>query len=51
MVIIGAGIAGLSAASELFQNGVTDIVILEARDRIGELHYFKRCYNPNDGDM
>ena len=36
VVIIGAGIAGLSAASELVQNGVTDVIILEARDRIGK---------------
>ena len=35
VVIIGAGIAGLSAASELVQNGVEDVIILEARDRIG----------------
>lgn len=39
VVIIGAGIAGLSAASELVQNGVTDVIILEARDRIGK-HYY-----------
>ena len=36
VVIIGAGIAGLSAASELVQNGITDVIILEARDRIGK---------------
>ena len=36
VVIIGAGIAGLSAASKLVQNGVTDVIILEARDRIGK---------------
>ena len=36
VVIIGAGISGLSAASELVQNGVTDVIILEARDRIGK---------------
>ena len=35
VVIIGAGIAGLSAASELIQNGLNDIILLEARDRIG----------------
>ena len=35
VVIVGAGIAGLSAAAELRANGFTDVVILEARDRIG----------------
>lgn len=41
VVIIGAGIAGLSAASELIQNGCDNIILLEARDRIGMiLHLF-----------
>ncbi|ODV61574.1 polyamine oxidase [Ascoidea rubescens DSM 1968] len=35
VVIIGAGIAGLQAASELYHNGVKDVIILEARNRIG----------------
>jgi monoamine oxidase len=35
VVIVGAGVAGLAAASELRANGIDDIVILEARDRIG----------------
>ncbi|EHN00862.1 Fms1p [Saccharomyces cerevisiae x Saccharomyces kudriavzevii VIN7] len=35
VVIIGAGIAGLKAASTLHQNGVQDCIILEARNRIG----------------
>jgi phytoene dehydrogenase-like protein len=35
VIIIGAGVAGLSAASYLLQNGVTDVTILEARDQIG----------------
>ena len=35
MVIIGAGMAGLSAASHLIKNGITNVTILEARDRIG----------------
>ncbi|XP_063614600.1 spermine oxidase-like [Penaeus indicus] len=33
--IIGAGVAGLSAAQKLIQAGVKDIVVLEAQDRIG----------------
>ena len=35
VIIIGAGIAGLSAACHLNKNNVKDVVILEARDRIG----------------
>ena len=34
-MIVGAGVAGLAAASELRANGFEDVVILEARDRIG----------------
>lgn len=35
VVIVGAGVAGLAAANELRGNGFEDVVILEARDRIG----------------
>lgn len=35
VVIIGAGIAGISAASRLHESGFTDVIILEASDRIG----------------
>ncbi|XP_048395420.1 spermine oxidase isoform X2 [Stegostoma tigrinum] len=35
IVVIGAGLAGLSAAKKLLANGFTDIVILEASERIG----------------
>lgn len=35
VVIVGAGIAGLKAASKLFEQGVQNCVILEARPRIG----------------
>lgn len=35
VVIVGAGVAGLAAASELRANGFEDVVLLEARDRIG----------------
>ncbi|XP_014669381.1 PREDICTED: peroxisomal N(1)-acetyl-spermine/spermidine oxidase-like [Priapulus caudatus] len=34
-VIVGAGIAGLGAAQRLLKAGVSDIIILEAGDRIG----------------
>lgn len=35
VVIIGAGMAGLSAGIHLLQNGISDFKILEARNRIG----------------
>lgn len=35
IVIVGAGAAGIAAASRLIENGFTNIVILEAEDRIG----------------
>lgn len=35
VIIIGAGMAGLSAANHLIKNGITDFKILEARGRIG----------------
>lgn len=34
-MIVGAGAAGISAASKLMENGYEEIVILEAEDRIG----------------
>jgi NADPH-dependent 2,4-dienoyl-CoA reductase/sulfur reductase-like enzyme len=33
VIVVGAGIAGLSAAEHLFQSGFTDVLILEASDR------------------
>jgi spermine oxidase len=35
IVIVGAGLSGMSAAAKLMEKGFTDIVILEAEDRIG----------------
>lgn len=35
VLIIGAGMAGLSAANHLLQNGCNDFLIVEARGRIG----------------
>lgn len=35
VIIIGAGMAGLSAANHLIKNGLTDFRILEARGRTG----------------
>lgn len=35
VVIIGAGVSGLAAASRLFRSGLTSVTVLEASDRIG----------------
>ncbi|KAK9700294.1 hypothetical protein RND81_08G230100 [Saponaria officinalis] len=35
VIIVGAGVSGISAAKHLAENGLEDIVILEASDRIG----------------
>lgn len=35
IVIVGAGVSGIAAATRLIENGYTDITILEAENRIG----------------
>lgn len=35
IVIVGAGASGIAAASKLFQNGLTNFILLEAENRIG----------------
>ena len=35
IVVIGAGISGLSCAHHLIKNGIKNIKILDAKDRIG----------------
>ena len=35
IIIIGAGVSGVGAANKLLENGFSDVVILEASDRIG----------------
>ena len=50
VAIIGAGISGLIAATELLRAGVNDITLFEARDRLGgrawsqlfDPHYYPR---------
>ncbi|ESQ41319.1 hypothetical protein EUTSA_v10015601mg [Eutrema salsugineum] len=46
VIVIGAGISGISAAKELAENGVEDVLILEATDRIGG-----RIHKQNFGDV
>lgn len=35
IIIIGAGASGIAAATKLYENGLSDITILEAENRIG----------------
>ena len=47
VAIIGAGMAGLSAANHLMENGIKDIVVVEARDRTGgRIHTIKHNGRP-----
>ncbi|KAI5709102.1 hypothetical protein M8J76_010176 [Diaphorina citri] len=46
LIIIGAGAAGIAAATKLLPNGIQDLIILEAEDRLGG-----RIHNiPYEGD-
>ena len=44
VIVIGAGMAGLSAANHLVNSGIHDVVVLEARDRIGGRMFTNRKY-------
>lgn len=35
IIIVGAGVAGVAAASRLLSKGITDVTLLEAENRIG----------------
>lgn len=35
VIVVGAGISGISAASKLIENGFKNLTILEAENRIG----------------
>ena len=44
ILIIGAGAAGIAAASRLLEKGFQNVLILEAKDRIGgRIHTVKYC--------
>ena len=42
VVVVGAGFAGLSAARELVRKGVRDVVVIEARNRVGGRTWTRR---------
>ena len=42
VVVVGAGFAGLSAARELMRRGVRNVVVLEARNRVGGRTWTRR---------
>ena len=42
VVVVGAGFAGLSAARALVKKGIRDVVVLEARDRVGGRTWTRR---------
>lgn len=42
VVVVGAGFAGLTAARELVKKGVKDVVVLEARNRVGGRTWTRR---------
>lgn len=35
VIVIGAGVSGLAAAKLLTESGITDVLVLEAQDRVG----------------
>lgn len=50
IVIVGAGVSGIAAASKLFENGFTNLILLEAENRIGGRIYtakFGEYYKSN----
>ena len=51
VVIVGGGIAGLSAADTLIQNGITNFTILEASSRLGGRMYTTELDNGNIIDL
>ena len=47
VIVIGAGVSGISAAHHLALNGLRDVLVLEARDRLGgRVHSMKNDLGP-----
>lgn len=44
VIVVGAGMSGIAAASQLRQAGI-DVIVLEARDRVGGRIYSDRSFN------
>lgn len=43
VVVVGGGVSGLTAAKTLIDNGVNDVLILEAQDRLGgRVHTYRK---------
>ena len=52
VIIIGAGISGISAARELaLEHNITDFLILEARPEVGGRAYSESLTNPKTGHV
>ncbi|CCD23187.1 polyamine oxidase NDAI_0B01530 [Naumovozyma dairenensis CBS 421] len=51
VIIIGAGIAGLKAASQLYANGIKNCLVVEARDRLGGRLQTVSGYNCSKYDL
>lgn len=49
VIILGAGVSGIAAATELIKHNVTDILILEARSELGGRAYREKLHDPNTG--
>lgn len=45
VLVIGAGAAGIAAASRLIERGIEDVLVLEAKDRIGGRIFTKNFGN------
>lgn len=46
VVVIGAGVSGLSAAHQLMRRGICDVLVVEALDRMGGRVKQVRCHDP-----
>ncbi|KAI2810117.1 hypothetical protein BLOT_001273 [Blomia tropicalis] len=51
VIIVGAGLSGLNAANVLYESGVTNFCVLEARDRVGGRTLTKKDSNVGYVDL